>query len=437
MKYCNIEDIYKKFCESSGVCTDSRDIKKGCMFFAIKGDKFDGNQFALPSLEKGAWFAVVDDESLYGKDDRLLIVENTLKALQELAKMHRKKMDIPVVAITGTNGKTTTKELVSAVLSSSFNILSTTGNLNNHIGVPLTLLSLNVTHQIAVVEMGANHIGDIKELVDIALPNYGIITNIGLAHLQGFGSFEGVRKTKGELYDYLKSNDGVVFVNGDDALLMGMSKDIKRVVYSQKDLGFTRGKAIDDGSVLVKIAFKGKDEDKELVINSNLVGKYNIYNLLVAICVGQFFSVADSKIKESLEKYIPTNNRSQLIDKGTNTIISDAYNANPTSMREAINNFASIKTDKKKVVILGDMNELGTNSHDEHRKIISLVDELLPNAKKIYCGPIFSQIIQDEKNVFPSSKELTDYIKSEKINNSFILIKGSNSIKLYDIKDIF
>lgn len=437
MKYCNTEEIYDKFCQSRCVSIDSRSIEQGCIFFAIKGDKFDGNQFAVSALEKGASFAVVDDKNLFGVDNRILLVENSIIALQQLARLHRQKINIPVIAITGTNGKTTTKELITAVLSSTYNVLSTYGNLNNHIGVPLTLLKLNESHQIAVIEMGANHIGDIKELVNIALPNYGIITNIGIAHIQGFGSLDGVVATKGELYDYLKINDGVVFVNGDDSLLCDMSKDIKRVLYSQKQNCFTYGEPLESENMLASMMFSSKEEKAMIEIKSNLVGRCNIYNILASVCIGQFFSVKDADIKESIEKYVPTNNRSQLIVKGSNTIISDAYNANPTSMKEAIENFASIKTDKKKILILGDMNELGDISIEEHKKIVDMAEKLLPDAEKIYCGTIFSTILPNNENVFGSYVELSDFINCMKIENSIILIKGSNSIKLYDIKDLF
>lgn len=437
MEYCSIECLYSKFIVCTGINTDSRRIEKNCMFFAIRGDKFDGNVFALSALHDGASFAVVDDESLYDKDERILLVKDTTIALQELARYHRQKIGVPVIAITGTNGKTTTKELITAVLSSTYNVLSTYGNLNNHIGVPLTLLKLNESHQIAVIEMGANHIGDIKELVNIALPNYGIITNIGIAHIQGFGSLDGVVATKCELYEYLKINDGVVFVNGDDSLLCNMSKDIKRVLYSQKQNCFTYGEPLESENMLASIMFSSKEEKAMIEIKSNLVGRCNIYNILASVCIGQFFSVKDADIKESIERYVPTNNRSQLIVKGSNTIISDAYNANPTSMKEAIENFSSIKTDKKKILMLGDMNELGDISIAEHKKIVDMAEKILPDAEKIYCGTIFSSILPYNGNVFGSYVELSDFINSMKIENSIILIKGSNSIKLYDIKDLF
>lgn len=428
-----IDEVYKLFLQCEGVTTDSREIKKNSMFIALKGANFNGNDYALEALQKGARFAVVDDEKLVVLDERIILVANTLNALQDLARYHRKKIGIPIIAITGTNGKTTTKELIASVLSTTYNILYTQGNLNNHIGVPLTLLRLKEEHQLAVIEMGASKKGDIKELVEIAEPNYGIITNIGTAHLQGFGSLEAIKKTKGELYDYIRENNGIVFVNADDTLLISMSQGIKQVLYSQKKVEFTNADILyRKNYIKLNLFFKGIDKDNKLEVRTNLVGDYNFCNVITAISVGQYFSVKDTDIKRALEEYKPNNSRSQLIQSNTNTIIADAYNANPSSMREAIINFSKIDTNKKKVLIVGDMNELGEQSPKLHIEIKELIEKIIPEATSLYCGKVFSKVLESEQ-AFLSVKELKGYLREKPIINSFVLVKGSNSINLGEV----
>lgn len=428
----DIKDLYQLFNLCSAITTDSRNITEGSMFFALKGTNFDGNKFAISALNKGAKIAVVDDKSLFGKDARLFFVDNVLKALQDLARYHRRQLGIPIIGITGTNGKTTTKELTTAILSTTYKTLATKGNLNNHIGVPLTLLQMTSQHQLAVIEMGASKKGDIKELVDIAEPNYGIITNIGKAHLAGFGSHEVVKQTKGELYDFLRKTDGIAFINKDDDTLVEMSKGIRCVEYSTKET-FTSGSISQNNEMFISVIITDKDSNRESTIKTQLIGAYNLYNILAATCVGQYFSVSDKNIQKALKDYSPQNNRSQMIKSAKNTIIADAYNANPSSMANAIDNFAKISTKQGKVIIIGDMNELGEYSEQEHINMVISIEKVLPEAEKIYCGPILHRVIKNTSKVFPDVSELSKYLSKNTITNKLILIKGSNSIKLGDI----
>jgi UDP-N-acetylmuramoyl-tripeptide--D-alanyl-D-alanine ligase len=421
-----IEELYEIFLRYPSVSTDTRNIKNGSIFFALRGANFDGNNFAQESLKKGASYAIVDNPDVV-KGSQYLLVDDVLTVLQKLAAYHREKTGIPILAITGTNGKTTTKELISTILSKKFNTVYTKGNLNNHIGVPLTLLEINKNTEVAIVEMGANHPGEIKTLCEIADPDFGLITNIGKAHLEGFGSFDGVKNTKAELYRYLENKKGQIFINSDNSILTSLAgNSIQKIKYGTSEKVFLRGDVIDHAPFLnVRVWFtKGV-----LYLNSHLIGNYNFENILAAACVGKFFGVDPLKIQEAIKEYHPDNNRSQLIKKGSNTIIMDAYNANPTSMQASIKNFFSIPGEPK-CLILGDMLELGNSSAEEHQNI---VDYLLSFSFEKgflignhFPGTVFSNPIQGFKN----TDSFISYLKENPIKNSLILIKGSRGIKL-------
>ena len=374
----DIEQLYQHFAVCTSVTTDSRNCPEGSLFVALKGESFDGNKFALSSLEKGCRYAVVDDPQ-YAIDGRFLLVDDCLEALQQLAKEHRLRLGTPIVGITGTNGKTTTKELIAAVLSKKYNTLFTQGNLNNHIGVPLTLLGLKPEHEMAVVEMGANHPGEIKTLANIACPDFGIITNVGKAHLEGFGSFEGVKKTKAELYAYISKNGKNIFLNKGNAFLCQMAAN-SGFDNPQKDFCYCVSDKNEDCKVTGQIAACSPflsvlckvDDSKHFQINTQLIGSYNTENVLAAVTIGNFFGVSESQIIAGLEKYTPKNNRSQLTVTENNRLVVDAYNANPTSMKAAIENFAIMEIPDK-LLILGDMLELGNQSAEEHQSIINLL----------------------------------------------------------------
>jgi UDP-N-acetylmuramoyl-tripeptide--D-alanyl-D-alanine ligase len=421
-------NLYRIFQEHPVVTTDSRNIPLNSIFFALKGENFNGNTFAADALLKGAAFAVID-QAEFATDDRLILVPDVLHCLQQLARFHRDQLGLPILAITGTNGKTTTKELVAAVLSKKFNVNFTKGNLNNHIGVPLTLLSMNKDTEFGVVEMGANHPREIKALCEIANPDFGMITNIGKAHLEGFGSFEGVIKTKSELYDFLRIEGGKCFINADNSLLSRQAQDLEQIKYGQSTAYFMTGElASTDHYLVVKALFpKGW-----LYLKSKLVGDYNFENLLAAACVGKYFEIEPLHIQTALAEYIPANNRSQLIRNEKNTIIMDAYNANPTSMMAALTNLASLKNDQK-CVILGDMLELGETSGEEHQTIVNYLDN--QNFSMVFLvGPQFMKT-QDgtKKKKFDNVELLTNYLKTQPIENKLILIKGSRGIHLEKI----
>lgn len=421
----NIEAIYSIYQKHPVVTTDSRNIPSGSIFFALKGETFNGNKFALDALNQGAAHAVVDEEE-YALDDRFFLVENSLKCLQNLANLHRKKLGLPIVAITGTNGKTTTKELIAAVLAKKYNVSYTQGNLNNHIGVPLTLLAMNGNTEIGIVEMGANHPGEIAALSTIADPDYGIITNIGKAHLEGFGSFEGVIRTKSELYNYLKSKNGKCFINADNTLLIKQAEGLDQIKYGFSTDYFLAGEiAASDNYLVAKALF-----DKGwLFLKTKLVGEYNFENLLAAACVGKYFEVDPLLIQQALAEYTPSNNRSQLIKTDRNTIIMDAYNANPTSMMAALSNFSKVKNDQK-TLILGDMLELGEVSEDEHQKIVDFIDSQ-EFSEVFMVGPEFGKTASmKEKKKFEHVELLSNYLKTQPIENKLVLIKGSRGIHL-------
>ena len=428
----DITSLYTKFLScKQNITTDTRKITKGCIYFALKGERFDGNSFAEQAIKEGANYAVVDDTSL-PKDDRYVFVDDVLTTLQQLANYHRKQLTIPVIGITGSNGKTTTKELIHAVLSKKYNTQYTQGNLNNHIGVPLTLLTITANHEMAVVEMGANHQNEIDMLCRIAEPDFGIITNIGKAHLEGFGGIEGVKKGKSELYKYLLEKDGTIFLHGDDEVLADLAKNNKKITYGTNKLYDVVGKC-NINSLFVELAWRTHDKASELqnadYIKTNLVGIYNYNNTLCAACVGSYFKIEDKLINQAIQNYNPTNNRSQLQKTANNTLILDYYNANPSSMQAAIENFYNTDASSK-MLILGDMLELGTESVAEHKAIIELLSTKQLN-DYLLIGPLFSSL-QKEKS-FPSSKQAFEFLKAQPVKNKTILIKGSRGIALEEV----
>ncbi len=422
-----IEELYKIFLQNPVICTDTRNIAPGSLFFALRGDNFNANLFAEDALKKGCSYAIIDEKINYTHPN-LIQVKDVLSTLQNLAKFHRNKLNIPVIGITGTNGKTTTKELINIVLSKKFDVIATRGNLNNHIGVPITILSIKRETGIAIIEMGANHPGEIKTLCEIARPNFGIITNIGKAHLEGFGSFQGVIDTKNELYQYIRNFQGEIFINADNSLLSQLSIEMKRIFYGTDTKLFSASRIVASNPFLeIEFFNKGKWE----LVKSNLVGAYNFENINAAFCIGRHFAVPINKIKEALEEYQPSNNRSQVIRTAKNTIIMDAYNANPSSMEAALENFS--KTDlPAKVLLLGDMRELGSEAEKEHLKIIHLIEK---NQFKevILVGDIFCSIAGKKFNCFQTSLQAASWLEENPVTDKSILIKGSRGIQLEKI----
>ncbi len=430
MKPFTINDLYKVFSQHPTITTDSRVCPEGSLFFALKGESFDGNKFARSALDKGCRYAIVDDET-YAVDDRFIVVENVLTALQQLATLHRKTLGTPIIGITGTNGKTTTKELVSTVLSEKYRVLFTQGNFNNHIGVPLTLLQLTKEHDIAVVEMGANHPGEIKTLVNIACPDCGLITNIGKAHLEGFGSLEGVLHTKGELYDYLREHDGYLFINSKNELLKSIAHGLKTTSYGVDDDADIQG-SVTNFSPFISITWNKKGAEPHEV-NTHFVGIYNAENILAAVAVGLHFGVASESICHALETYKPQNNRSQFIETGQNRLVVDAYNANPTSMMAALENFTALQLPAKGV-ILGDMLELGAQSREEHHSIVDFLKQS-PFEFVYLVGNQFATV-SDAFQTFSNVSDLIIHLEQSPLKNKTILIKGSNGIGLSKILPI-
>lgn len=428
-----IEQIYKLYSQKYIVTTDSRKVEQGCVFVALKGEHFDGNDFAYKVAEDNVAACVIADRKDLPYHERLFIVDDCITTLQELAKLHREKNNIPVIGITGTNGKTTTKELISTVLSQKYNIIYTQGNFNNHLGVPLTLLQIKPNTEIAVVEMGANHPKEIEQLCEIAQPDFGIITNIGKAHLEGFGNFEGVVKTKNELYQYIKlkskKQEAKIFVNSDNDLLVELSKEIPSLYYGSK-IKTTNLSLLVQGSKLKNQSPYLNIEWNNNEIKTNLVGDYNFENVMAAIAIGNYFNVESNLIIKALENYRPTNNRSQFIETDKNKIVMDAYNANPVSMSNAINNFKNI-CDNNHLLILGDMRELGKESLSEHLEILNLIKKLNFN-NVILVGSEFSKVNKDFMS-FSNVDELIKHINENEISGMKILIKGSNSIHLEKI----
>lgn len=425
----NLNELYELFLHHEKITTDSRHCPANSLFFALKGERFDGNQYAAKALEAGAAYAIIDNPE-YLSGDRMILVDNVLDCLQQLAHRHRKALGIPVIGITGTNGKTTTKELLASVLATKFNVLATEGNLNNQIGVPLTLLRMNPDHEIAVVEMGASHPGDIDELVHIVAPNYGLITNVGCAHLEGFGSFEGVLHTKGELYDYFRHTNGKIFINQENKDLMGIAHGLEQITYGQHEGAFAVGHVVESNPFLT---FDWKQQGKIHVVETHLVGAYNIDNVLAAVAVGRYFKIPAERISRAIAAYEPTNNRSQYKKTERNDLIIDAYNANPTSMKAALDNFASLPVHPK-AVVLGDMLELGKTSDELHGGIVR---QLQAEAfDKVYlCGQHFARTA-DSFPSFTTTEELIAALRQDKLEGYHILIKGSHSMGLENVVEL-
>jgi len=421
----SINELYELFKKHPHVTTDSRNCPEGSIFIALKGDSFNGNLFASQALKSGCSYAVVDEDNNV-TDERILRVDNCLKTLQELAHHHRLQTGIKVIGITGTNGKTTTKELMAGVLSKKFNLLYTQGNLNNHIGVPLTLLKIKPEHNLAVIEMGANHPGEIKELVNIAEPDLGIITNVGKAHLEGFGSFEGVIKTKGELYDYIKAKGSSVFINMDNPYLKNIAKGINQIQYATS-AGFPVWGEVVSCSPFLKLKWYDDYSQNNYEVETNLIGAYNLENALAAICVGKHFGVSPEDICKALEEYIPSNNRSQLKKTEQNTLVIDAYNANPTSMAAALKNFALYDASKK-AVILGSMKELGNQSEEEHKILTFHIAE--NDFDRVFLIGNEFESTNTDYPVYKDSEEFIAYLREQPLEGYTILLKGSRGNQL-------
>ena len=423
----NVDELYQTYLRYPSVETDTRKIKAGDLFFALKGANFNGNEFASEAIKNGAAYAIIDEKA-FSIPGKTIHVEDSLQALQLLAKHHRQKFTIPFIAITGSNGKTTTKELVHAVLSAQFKTYTTEGNLNNHIGVPLTILKIKSDAEFAVIEMGANHLQEIASYCHITLPTYGLITNCGKAHLEGFGSEEGVRKGKGELYDFLRHYNGSAFVMWDYDYLKEMSKGIQTIYkYGTRDADIIGNVAASDPFLEVNFT-KGFEGN----ISTKLVGSYNLPNVLAAVVIGSFFKVKADKIKGAIESYVPSNSRSQLLRKGTNKIILDAYNANPSSMKLAIENFSKSE-EENKVLVLGAMAELGKESFKEHQDILNTIQH--SHWKNVLLvGEDFARLTHSFMQ-FNSSEEAGEWLRQGGIKNSFLLIKGSRSAQMEKVLD--
>lgn len=439
----NLSELYDLFVQTdkvfrmqhptqSCICTDTRACEEGAIFFALKGENFNGNTFAEKALQLGAAAVIIDQAEYAIEDERCIVVENVLKTLQSLAQMHRIAWGKPVVAITGTNGKTTTKELTASVLTQKYKVLYTQGNLNNHIGVPLTVLQLTDQHELAIIEMGASHPGDIKELVEIACPNVGLITNVGMAHLQGFGSFEGVKQTKGELYDFLKQNEGAIFLNIDNEHLTQMALHLPAHTYTlQNKPADVQGKIVDCKQFL---QMEVMVDDQLISLNTHLAGTYNAENILAAICVGRAFHLTPTELKKGIEDYIPTNNRSMWMDTGRNQLIIDAYNANPTSMAAAIENFYQMQLSQP-VLVLGDMLELGEHTPTEHKRIVHLLQE--KGFKDVMLvGKAFKEV-ESSYPTYTAVEELYDHLAKNPMHERHVLLKGSRGIHLEKLIHLF
>lgn len=412
-----IKDLYQLFLRSAGVNTDSRTLRENQLFIALKGENFDGNAFAMQALESGACYAVVH-QSVKAEDPRLIKVPDTLSALQELAAFHRRQLDIPIIGLTGTNGKTTTKELIRTVLSARYRVVATEGNLNNDIGVPLSVLKIGKDAQMAIIEMGASHPEDLKPLLTVAQPTHGLITNVGKAHLEGFGSYEGVKHAKGLLYDWLKAHDGIAFANGDDPVLLEMlwERNLPCISYGLKEVKVLPSSP---EHPFLRMAFANG------MLETHLVGAYNAANILAALKLGWFFHVPRADALAAISSYIPSNNRSQLVNTEKNTIIVDAYNANPSSMAVALDNLA--QTEGRKVALLGAMRELGAESEAEHKKVV----QRLKGTEAYLVGEEFIQAASASGiKAFPTSDALADYLKEHPLRDCVVLVKGSRSTKM-------
>ncbi len=423
------EELYSYFIQTSGVTTDTRKIHSGSMFFALRGENFNANGFAAEALAKGSKYAVIDNPE-YASEPNTLLVNNTLQALQDLARYHRRQLGLPVIGLTGSNGKTTTKELINAVLSAKYNTTATSGNLNNHIGVPLTLLSFTTDTEIGIVEMGANHQQEIAFLCSIAEPNFGYITNFGKAHLEGFGGFEGVIKGKSELYTYLSAHTKTAFVNLDDPIQAEKTAHLPRYTFALNDYNCNVHISKIEANPMVSVSYN------EIKIQSNLIGAYNAPNLCAAIAIGHYFKISDTKIKAAIENYVPSNNRSQLIEKQGNKIILDAYNANPSSMQAALKNFIQLD-ERNKIAILGDMFELGNESLTEHKAIAeSMSGE--SDIEVFFVGKDFYHNSYESSHIhfFEDYESLKNHLAAKTFNNNMILIKGSRGMALERVLDL-
>jgi UDP-N-acetylmuramoyl-tripeptide--D-alanyl-D-alanine ligase len=443
----DIIELYKLYQQHSCITTDSRNCPEGSIFLALKGEKFNGNQYALQALEKGCAYAIVD-ENIEGATSQIINVDDCLQTFKDLAREHRRQFDIPMVGITGTNGKTTTKELIAAVLQTQYNVMATQGNFNNDVGVPKTLLRLNGEHDIAVVEMGASHPGDIKTLVETAEPTCGLITNVGRAHLQGFGSFEGVCKTKGELYDFLIQHDLPIFVNRDNEYLMKMIESRRAKDESQQLDIYYYGQS-DNPDILIRgevvscapfLKFRWREQDSDagyqsewMEVQTHLIGAYNLDNMLAAIIVGYVNNIPFDDINRALADYTPQNNRSQLTVTEHNRLVVDAYNANPTSMKAAIDNFRLMEVSPK-MVILGQMGELGDVSLEEHQHVVNMLREAQFDQVWL-VGEEWKRTDNTFHN-FVNVEDVKAAIRQEQLENQYILIKGSNSVKLYELPEL-
>ena len=434
-----LDYLYSIYKQHPVVCTDTRQLTAGCIFFALKGENFDGNKFAVKALAEGAAYAVVDDPAVQSDTKRFLLVANVLESLQQLATYHRRQFDIPVIAIGGSNGKTTTKELVAAVLSSHYPCHSTTGNLNNHIGVPLTLLAMPAETEVAVIEMGTNQPGDIDLLCEIAAPTHGLLTNIGKEHLEGFGSLAGVKKAEGELFQYLAQKDGCVFVNASERYLSAMSrKNRKRVFYAERETLRPQESVIDirmlEANPYLRLAFLS-EHNAPVEVQSQLIGRHNFQNIMTAVALGVYFKVPAVKIKAAIESYTPANNRSQLLHRNGNAILLDAYNANPSSMRVALETLQSIKAPHK-IAILGDMLELGAASLTEHQAVLRFAARCKFD-RLVVVGPEFGRCAPEKFKAlhFPDVSAAKTWFDAQIFNNAFILLKASRGIRLERVVD--
>ncbi len=424
-----ITELYKIYKRHPHIQTDTRKLKEGELFFALKGPNFNGNKFIKSALDAGAAYIIADEENNIN-DERVILVNDVLTTLQELAKYHRNQFSIPFIGITGSNGKTTTKELLHHVLSSQYKTYTTEGNLNNHIGVPLTILKIKDDAEMAVIEMGANHLGEIASYCEYAQPTHGLITNIGKAHLEGFGSAENVKIAKGELFAYLKNHDGIAFVNSDDNAVNALAVEMKNSIYFGSKYGNCKGLVLENNPLL-KVNI---ENGTSLEISTHLVGDYNLPNIVAATCVGKYFKIKDKNIKQSIEGYMPSNSRSQWLSIGTNDIILDAYNANPGSMKAAIENFGHDNTENK-ILVLGDMMELGDDSEKEHAFIVKLIDQYLWK-QVLLVGKTFAMIKSDYLH-FENVDEALNWLTDNSINNSGILIKGSRSMQMEKVLPAF
>ena len=424
-----IAELYKKYLSCQHIATDSRSMTPQAIFFALSGPHFNGNKFAEKALEKGASYAIIDDIR-YKKDDRYILVDSSLATLQRLASYHRRQLNIPFIAITGSYGKTTTKELVKTVLSQCYKVFATSGNLNNHIGVPLTLLSITREAEIAVIEMGANRLGEIAQLCEIAAPTHGLITQVGNVHLEGFGSFEGVVRGKSELYHYLIQHEGQVFINSQNPILTPMGKRFKNPYYYPQKQDFYQCELVAENPYVVY-----KSENGE-VVQANLLGAHHFGNIAAALCIAKYFEVNEEKANEAIKHYYPPNNRSQVIKRGTNTFILDAYNANPESMREAIRVFNLIPASHK-ILILGDMNELGEESEKFHQEIGRFTTQEKYTAV-IFCGSLMeaAKKMNPSALYFENKEDLADYLKKRKFENTTFLFKASRSLGLESLAEL-